>query len=221
MPSSQLHQISSITNLIVLANPMSILDIGSGFGKYGVLAREYLELADEIWRKADWKRQIDCIEAFEDYLSPLHAFVYDRIYIGDAAQIVPTLKDRYDLILLIDVLEHFDFEVGVKLLNDCLRLANDVVISTPQMFITQNDTFGNPFETHRSLWGKKHFAQFGQPVFIPDEISLICFLGPSSARVKEEILSLKQRVKTQFPYLRYVVRAIKHFTNLRHKPGQV
>ena len=30
----------------IALKPFSILDIGSGFGKYGVLCREYLELWD-------------------------------------------------------------------------------------------------------------------------------------------------------------------------------
>ena len=46
MPSSQHYHISKIMDLIININPMSILDIGTGFGKYGVLCREYLELWD-------------------------------------------------------------------------------------------------------------------------------------------------------------------------------
>ena len=33
-------------DIIIALKPFSVLDIGSGFGKYGVLCREYLELWD-------------------------------------------------------------------------------------------------------------------------------------------------------------------------------
>ena len=44
MPSSHYFQLNEIVDLIALTNPVKVLDIGVGFGKYGFLAREYLEL---------------------------------------------------------------------------------------------------------------------------------------------------------------------------------
>jgi len=41
MPSSHLLQLNEIMQLIFLTKPQSLLDIGVGFGKYGVLAQEY------------------------------------------------------------------------------------------------------------------------------------------------------------------------------------
>ena len=46
MPSSQHYHISKIMDLIISVKPFSVLDVGSGFGKYGVLCRKYLELWD-------------------------------------------------------------------------------------------------------------------------------------------------------------------------------
>ncbi len=43
MPTSHLYQISDILEIISLIRPRSVLDVGVGFGKYGLLAREYLE----------------------------------------------------------------------------------------------------------------------------------------------------------------------------------
>jgi hypothetical protein len=42
MPTSHPHQLNQIVELIMLTDPHSLLDVGIGFGKYGVLAREYL-----------------------------------------------------------------------------------------------------------------------------------------------------------------------------------
>src|SRR3972149_3569081 len=110
MPTSQYNQISKIMDLIIELNPKSILDIGVGFGKYGVLCREYLKFW--VWDGThdfhDFKTRIDGVEAFEEYLTPIHAFVYDNIYKGDAKDLVDQLDTSYDLVLLIDVLEHFN-----------------------------------------------------------------------------------------------------------------
>jgi hypothetical protein len=44
MPTSHKYQIKEIMELMVLINPKKILDLGIGFGKYGYLAREYLDI---------------------------------------------------------------------------------------------------------------------------------------------------------------------------------
>ena len=56
MPSSQYYHISKIMEMIISLNPKSVLDIGSGFGKFGVLCREYLELWDGR-QKYDFKKK--------------------------------------------------------------------------------------------------------------------------------------------------------------------
>ena len=57
MPTSYPHQINEIVRLVLAVNPASLLDIGVGFGKYGFLAREYLELFGESEQYAKWKRR--------------------------------------------------------------------------------------------------------------------------------------------------------------------
>ena len=54
MPFSHFTQLNTILELITLTDPMSMLDIGVGFGKYGVLAREYLELRDGREAYSPW-----------------------------------------------------------------------------------------------------------------------------------------------------------------------
>jgi hypothetical protein len=43
------------------------MEIGVGFGKYGLLLREYLEIWGEGEVYEDWLRKIDGIEIFEAY----------------------------------------------------------------------------------------------------------------------------------------------------------
>ena len=201
--------------MITAANPRSLLDIGAGFGKYGVLAREYLELHDYSWRKPNWQCHIDGIEAFEEYLSELHNFTYNHVFVGNALDIVPTLEEHYDLVLLVDVLEHFTFDDGVKLLKDCSSLANNVLVSTPLDWIAQTDILGNPYEIHKSLWKKRNFNQFGPHFFVPDPLSLICFMGKDSDRLKREVGNLRRKIKTWFPFVAYGYRWTKRALKLR------
>jgi hypothetical protein len=51
-----------------------------GFGKYGVLCREYLELWDGRENYHEFKRRIDGVEAYDKYITPIHKFVYNNMY---------------------------------------------------------------------------------------------------------------------------------------------
>ncbi len=182
MPSSHLLQINEITQLIFLSKPQSLLDIGVGFGKYGVLAREYLELWDGRGVYGDWTRRIDGIEIYEDYLSPLHEYVYDHIYVGDALDIVPALDFNYDLILLIDVLEHFSYEEGTRLLDACRRKGRNFLVSTPKDVGEQQGAFNNPHEAHKSQWQPGDFEQFEKYFHLPNLKSHIYLVGEDAPR---------------------------------------
>ncbi len=176
MPSSSPLQISPIIEIILATKPQSVLDIGIGFGKFGFLCREYLELWDGRDQYNDWRCRIDGIEAFESYITPLQRQIYSNIYAGDALKVVPTLDTYYDLILLVDVIEHFSIEDGQRLLRDSSKCARGCIVSTPLVVSAQKDAFGNPYETHRSQWAQEHFAEFPEKIFFAAPQSLLCYL---------------------------------------------
>ncbi len=164
MPSSQHQQISSVVSFVMNINPNSILEIGVGFGKYGVLCREYLEYwkGDVDWKlpvKENWERRIDGIEAFEDYINTHHKYIYSNLYIGDALDVIDTLDTKYDLVMLIDVLEHFNYEDGMVLLEKCLKKSKNILISIPKDIGLQSDVNDNAYEIHRFQFLKKHFKK--------------------------------------------------------------
>lgn len=210
MPTSNPYQLNELMELIILSKPKSVLDIGTGFGKYGVLSREYLEFYDEQDNYLDWKRRIDGIEAFGVYLTPVHDFIYDNIYVGNAIDVLPTLEIKYDLILIIDVLEHFDYEEGIKLLEECEKLGKNIIISTPLRVGNQKGVFGNPYETHRSQWRKKDFHRFTNKCFIYNDRSLICYLGSTAHDLKHSRRSrFRFGIKVMFPILGTLSRLFK------------
>jgi hypothetical protein len=46
MPTSHPSQLNEILEVVLKTRPRSVIDVGVGFGKYGVLCREYLEFWD-------------------------------------------------------------------------------------------------------------------------------------------------------------------------------
>lgn len=190
MPSSQHYHISKIMDIIIALKPFSVLDIGSGFGKYGVLCREYLELWDGR-QEYKFLRRIDGVEVFQDYITPLHKFIYNNIYTENILDLVKKLDYTYDLVLLIDVLEHFSKDEGVWLLNNLLSKNKGILIGTPKRPSAQKDAFGNVFETHKSMWKKKELISFGKYFFIADNISYIIYI----TREEQLLNNLKKRMK--------------------------
>ena len=190
MPSSHYFQINEIVDLIVLTNPDKLLDIGIGFGKFGFLAREYLELWKPEGDYLNREKKIDGIEAFEPYITPIYKYIYNEIFIGNALDVVPTLETRYDLILMIDVFEHFTQAEGIRLLDECRKKSRNILISVPLHMSPQEAVYSNPFEIHKYPWKKNDFNSTRDKFFIRNKRSLICYIGDDSARLEK---FLKQR----------------------------
>jgi len=188
MATSHPFQINEIVSIIRAANPKALLDIGVGFGKYGFLAREYLELWDGREKYNEWTRTIDGIEIFPEYITPLQHYIYDNIFIGDAIEILPRLQTHYDLTLLIDTLEHFDKADGIKLLKECLLRSDNILISVPIDIGNQKAAFGNFYETHRFQWETHHFAEVSKGLFfVKNKKSLIIYMGKNYYEVMRKL----------------------------------
>ncbi len=183
MPFSQNSQLTPILGFVESLRPGSVLDVGAGMGKYGFLLRTSLEAenlfeiaGDRGWQrpKSGWRVVIDGIEGFAAYLTPVHEWAYNRVYVADARKVLPTLPDRgYALVLAIDILEHFDADEGVRVLEEIKRIAGRcAIVSTPKEFVAQ-EVAANPLENHRSLWTREQLAAQGFSHVLPNEESWI------------------------------------------------
>jgi SAM-dependent methyltransferase len=138
MPTSEHWQIPRVVDVIAREAPRSVLDVGAGYGKYGVLAREYAPV-----------ERLDAI----DIAAPRYP-VYDHTYVGDLRAIdrlLPADAPRYDLALFLDVIEHLEKPEAMALTDALVRRCARVLITTPLGFRPQ-EVPGLPFETHRSGW---------------------------------------------------------------------
>jgi hypothetical protein len=148
-----------VTGELHRLRPRSILEIGVGFGKWGVLAREHLEAWEGRFRREDWRVRIEGIEIFPGYHNPVWDAAYDKVHIGDALPIVDTLG-RFDLGLICDVIEHLDKPTGRRLLEKLLHCCQTVILTTPISLWEQGEEGGNVHQRHVSLWGEADFAAY-------------------------------------------------------------
>jgi hypothetical protein len=140
--------------------PRSVLDLGVGFGKYGVLLREKLDIESGRLTPERWSVRIDGVEGFEGYCNPIHGFVYNRLWFEDFSKDPDKYRD-YDLVLLIDSLEHLDKPVGERVLQR-LRINNrQMIVSCPDCDCLQGAVNGNEYQRHRARWYRHEFVALG------------------------------------------------------------
>ena len=122
-----------ILDIIGAKNPKRLLDIGSGFGKFGLMARELL-LSIRAIKNSDIcpvdDLIVDCVEEAEYfYQQPYHDKIYNNHWHKDVFKMPIEQLNGYDLILLIDVVEHWDKGNAIEWLK---KIKTNVLISTPK-----------------------------------------------------------------------------------------
>lgn len=181
MPSSAYVHTSDMMLVAATLRPRSVLDVGCGWGRWGVLFREVLDIGQRRYPRASWKTTIDAVEIWAPYIGPIHWHVYNQIWHEDILTWLTWAREknmRYDLVVAGDVLEHLEEPLGV--LGGLREIANCAVLASVPLGPNwkQGAVNGNPAETHRfvftldmvknvaSTW--KVFTAFGKPyaVFI-------------------------------------------------------
>lgn len=166
MPSSRANHIPMVLSIVRQLKPMSILDIGVGFGKWGHLFREYTDIVmserdPSRYSREGWLIRIDGIEGYQPYVTPMHRYLYNEIFIGDMRQKIDDVG-TYDIVFLGDVIEHIELDQGKELLRKCLRHAKKaVIVTTPAKDTHQPSLCENDLETHQCLWAEHDFRSCG------------------------------------------------------------
>lgn len=161
MGTSNWQNIPFCVEVLMKIAPRRVLDVGVGFGRWGIIVREFCENWYGRELQKDWEIYIEGIEAFPKCITDYHHQFYDKIHIGDAAEIVPTLEGQWDVIIFGDVLEHFTKEDGLKLLNYSLNISDYVMVNVPLGHEwLQDEKYNNPYERHLSKWTAEEFQTF-------------------------------------------------------------
>lgn len=160
MPSSHYITITTILKEIMRLNPLpkKVLDVGIGFGKWGFLLREMLDIQALRYEKASWSHIIDGVEIFENYIKEYHHYFYDNIFITD----IRTLQyQEYDLVIFGDIIEHLPKEEAIHIIRYAQQRAIHVFLSTPLGFQKQGECLGNVHETHLCGFEQDDFEKLG------------------------------------------------------------
>lgn len=163
MPISNIGSVENGIRLALKISPDSVLDVGFGFGMWGFLLREYLDVRRfHTWKglnSANWKVRVDGVDVFEKYVrTPGIEYLYDNLYAMPAAQLFRRLgqdgyASSYDLVIFSHVLEHMPKDEGLFCIEKALATCGNVIIGLP---IHDHEekvlSFGNPHEAHSSEW---------------------------------------------------------------------
>lgn len=99
---------------------------------------------------------------------------YDSLVCGDAIEFLRTLENQsVDLIVAAELIEHYDRDEGLELLNECDRVARWTLITTPNGFMKQGKIKDNPYQVHRSGWTMRDF-EYAYMLEVNSEHDLIC-----------------------------------------------
>ena len=150
MPTSNLALAPLLLHMVEEVPHARILDVGPGYGKYGLLLREYLNEKPE---------QVDAVEADSTYLRdfPWLWKIYDNVYNLDILNWKGHFSERwlptYDVVFMVEVIEHMDKQAALELID---QIPGRIVICTPEKFFHQH-VDGHPWERHVSHWTRADF----------------------------------------------------------------
>jgi SAM-dependent methyltransferase len=129
MPSSDPVTIPKVLSVVSALEPLSILDVGAGNGRYGFLLREALDWNWGRLERARWKVRIDAVEVDPSYITPIHDYVYDNVDIMNWLYYEP--ERQYDLIFMGDVLEHWQEGQWQQALKKAQEYAKFTLVVSP------------------------------------------------------------------------------------------
>ena len=151
--SSNWQQIPFCVQALLDVAPSRVLDIGVGFGRWGMLVREFCEEWQGRVHRENWTVWLEGVEAFPSNVEEYHHLFYNWIHITDALPFLRSTTDHWDLVILGDVLQEWPKLEAQAVLELSLQAGTYVLLNLPLgPGWIQGPTYGNPYEEHRSSW---------------------------------------------------------------------
>jgi hypothetical protein len=163
MPSSSYQTIALVLEQVLglTPPPRTILDLGTGCGKWGVLLREYLEVAAGHLELSARQVHLTGVELERRYRWA-QDHIYDVMHWGGIQEFLAVAPPtaRWDLALLLDVLEHLDQDPGRQVLLALQARCRNILVLLPAYYFA-NRIVGYETEQHRSHWELADFVALG------------------------------------------------------------
>ena len=151
MPFGSISVFATIISELEAIKPKIVLDLGSGNGINAAGIRNWVNPDAVIVTVDVWQPKWKYITASTAHYDMLIEKFLDY----------PADEWMCDCVLMTDVLEHFERDVGRDVLSKiirCLVPGGRAYVSTPAIWMDQGPVDGNEYETHRSLWQVGDFA---------------------------------------------------------------
>jgi hypothetical protein len=146
-----------VINYLHRLQPKSILDVGAGLGRWGVLCRCHVGDNVSLASRPDHELKIDAIEGYKGNINPIYEAVYNHTYADNASQVLPTLG-KYDVIICSHMIEHLEKGEAWRLIDEMISHSiMAVVITLPFGHDPRGPLDGNPLEAHLSTWYPEDF----------------------------------------------------------------
>jgi len=154
MPYSAMVFDQIVAAVIEKMRPTSVLDIGPGAGKYGLIIKALRELGVDI-------ESLAAVEIDQSYIDQFKLNdIYDMVQLGDASLLPDVGPDaQWDLVILGDVLEHFRKSRGADLIDYLYYRTKYIILVVPIDYI-QGAWEGHHAEAHISTWYPADFARY-------------------------------------------------------------
>jgi hypothetical protein len=162
MPLSIWLGMEDCLQAIVERQPSAVLDAGIGFGVWGGLLRQYLDVWSGRTQPAQWTTRIDGIEIDEKRIQPHARYLYTELFVGDIRELVPrrASEQAYDIILFGDVIEHLPKDDGQALLAAAAELAGQLVVVRIPLGDGWRRAGREEPDHHRSQWYADDFSGY-------------------------------------------------------------
>jgi len=154
---NSVEQIFAKENLYPKTKIKTVLDVACGLS----LKSQYIDAEIRLG-----------VDIYRPYLEKIET---DKTYVvvnADAMQLSSLfLPKSFDLVLLLDILEHLEKEDSLQLLDMAENIASKaVILETPKGFVPQNIDIwghgGHSYQTHRCGWEPHEFIDRGYNVLL-------------------------------------------------------
>lgn len=133
---------------------LRVLDLGCGPGTAGEILNQ------------DLKHHFTGVDIYQPYVERCRASSYYNEVKKKDLKKLKIKKGSFDVILLLQVIEHLNKKEAVKLLKDCIKAAEKaVIVAVPNGICHQESYDGNIHHEHKSTWDVQDLRRMGFKVF--------------------------------------------------------
>lgn len=152
--------ITDILEIIRKVNPVKILDVNVGFGRWGILCRELLERDNngKIKKPDLWNLKIDGVENIDTiYLHTYHDIFYDNIYRQNISGFLKQHVSLYDLTIFTDILEENNKDISMEMIENAMEISRFILI-----YVKLGNHENNVLEENinNSIWNEEDFEKY-------------------------------------------------------------